>query len=409
MALHYGNNISGSWRRSMSGSSFASGPRLSGNLGVQSLNNNKEFSNQLSHNLRNVSNGANGAANNRGVNIPAAAHGDGVMQLPANFNLKPPLRGTGINGNVVNNINILNTSRTSSPSTHSLRNSLQGHNTITSADGRTYMQLNSDLKPLQRGAGATAGNSTRLNLPPDMPASSQAINTGSGSQYNIMDQRASLGMVNQTVNRSVNRIAGANAYNRTAGSVGAQLVGGYGKQREYYEKLADEAARRHGLDPHLVRAVITAESNFNPKVVSAAGAMGLMQLMPGTAQDMKVSDPFDPKQNIEGGTKYLAWLSQQFKGDESKILAAYNWGPGNVTRGGHMPLETRNYLVKVRQFRDAYQQLAAADKQALQIAQRTDKPAAIPNETPMDNNAAATDEVLIRKQDTENIALTPTA
>jgi hypothetical protein len=132
------------------------------------------------------------------------------------------------------------------------------------------------------------------------------------------------------------------------------------RSRAHYERLADAAAARHRLDPHLVRAVISAESSFNPTIVSRAGAMGLMQLMPGTAKDMEIDDPFDPAQNIEGGTKYLAWLYRKFDGDENKILAAYNWGPGNVERGGKMPAETRNYLQRVRKFREEFRQASLA-------------------------------------------------
>ena len=127
-------------------------------------------------------------------------------------------------------------------------------------------------------------------------------------------------------------------------------------RRHAYDKIINQAARRHGLDPHLVRAVITAESDFDPTCVSPAGAMGLMQLMPETARDLGVSDPFDPAQNIEGGTRYLAGLLRRFDGDLNKALAAYNWGPSNVEAGGRLPRETRNYLVKVARFQRLYRQ-----------------------------------------------------
>ncbi len=121
-------------------------------------------------------------------------------------------------------------------------------------------------------------------------------------------------------------------------------------RRQAYDKIIRQAARRHGLDPNLVRAVITAESDFDPSCVSSAGAMGLMQLMPETARDLGVKDPFDPAQNIEAGTRYLAGLLRRFCGDLNKALAAYNWGPSNVEAGGPLPRETRDYLVKVARF-----------------------------------------------------------
>ncbi len=117
--------------------------------------------------------------------------------------------------------------------------------------------------------------------------------------------------------------------------------------RAAFDRLIDQAAARHQVDPALVRAVVQAESDFDPACVSQAGAMGLMQLMPETAGDLGVSDPFDPAQNIDAGTRYLSMMLQRFGGDESRALAAYNWGPSNVESGGRYPAETRNYLRKV--------------------------------------------------------------
>lgn len=113
--------------------------------------------------------------------------------------------------------------------------------------------------------------------------------------------------------------------------------------------LVDEIAAFNGVDPHLARAVIQAESAFNYKARSHAGALGLMQLMPATAKRFGVLDPFDPRQNIEGGTKYLKWLSDYFKGDLTKVVAAYNAGEGAVDRHKGIPpfRETRAYVPKV--------------------------------------------------------------
>jgi len=113
--------------------------------------------------------------------------------------------------------------------------------------------------------------------------------------------------------------------------------------------MVDEVASSVGVDPFLARAVIQAESAFNYKARSKAGALGLMQLMPATAERFGVVDPFDPRQNISGGTKYLRWLLDYYKGDVTKTVAAYNAGEGAVDRHGGIPpfRETRAYVPRV--------------------------------------------------------------
>jgi soluble lytic murein transglycosylase-like protein len=113
--------------------------------------------------------------------------------------------------------------------------------------------------------------------------------------------------------------------------------------------LATAAARRHGLDPALVLAVVKVESAFRPQAVSPKGAQGLMQLMPPTARDLGVEDAFDPEQNLDGGARYLRQLLIRYKGDVKRALAAYNAGPGAVDRHKGIPpyRETRQYVRRV--------------------------------------------------------------
>ena len=117
------------------------------------------------------------------------------------------------------------------------------------------------------------------------------------------------------------------------------------------DQLILREAARHTVRPELVRAVIQVESGFNPRARSPKGAMGLMQLMPGTAAELGVLDPYDPEQNIRGGVAYLRRLLDRYDGDEELALAAYNAGPEAVARHGNQvpPFrETRSYLRRVR-------------------------------------------------------------
>lgn len=131
-------------------------------------------------------------------------------------------------------------------------------------------------------------------------------------------------------------------------------------QRPVSEKAVhahiNRAASKHKVDPLLIRAIIKTESDFNPYAVSTKGAQGLMQLMPGTAKDLRVADPFNAQQNIEGGTRYFSKLLHSYHGNIELSLAAYNAGPGRVKPYGTIPKipETVKYVSKVMKYYDAY-------------------------------------------------------
>ena len=119
--------------------------------------------------------------------------------------------------------------------------------------------------------------------------------------------------------------------------------------KESADALINSAAAREGIAVTLVRQVVQRESGLKPCAVSPKGALGLMQLMPATAEEMGVRDPFDPEDNVRGGVKYLKLLLERYAGDVAKTLAAYNAGPGRVDRVDGVPdiPETRRYVVDI--------------------------------------------------------------
>lgn len=124
-----------------------------------------------------------------------------------------------------------------------------------------------------------------------------------------------------------------------------------------YDQLIKNCAEKYGVSSSLVKAVIHAESGYNPNAVSSKGASGLMQLMPSTAKSLKVADRFNPKDNVEGGVKYLRFLLDTFSGDVTLALAAYNAGLSKVAKYGGIPPynETRTYVNRVLSYMQSYQ------------------------------------------------------
>ncbi len=127
---------------------------------------------------------------------------------------------------------------------------------------------------------------------------------------------------------------------------------------KHYDQLIREISQRHNINPALVKAVIKAESDFDPNAVSKKGARGLMQLMPQTLKDLKVYDPFHPRENINGGVRFLKRLLKRFNNNLSLTLAAYNAGPETVERYETIPpyQETQRYVKKVLNYFDRYRQ-----------------------------------------------------
>lgn len=129
-----------------------------------------------------------------------------------------------------------------------------------------------------------------------------------------------------------------------------------------YDTLIERTAKQYLLDPLLIKAIIKVESDFNPNATSSKGAQGLMQLMPATADELQVWNPYDARQNINGGVRYFKKLYDAYEGDITRSLAAYNAGPSRVTKEGPLPkiAETRNYIQKVIRYYQLYRRSRTA-------------------------------------------------
>ncbi len=151
----------------------------------------------------------------------------------------------------------------------------------------------------------------------------------------------------------VNTVGGCAGNGENEGKVSNKLQ--RGQDFEQINRVIEEAADKYKVEPALIKAVIMTESGGDPRAVSPAGAQGLMQIMPGTAAELGVTDPYDPYQNIMSGTRYLRQLIDHYRGNVRLALAAYNWGMGNLEkRPGDLPKETRDYIVRVEERYRAY-------------------------------------------------------
>ncbi len=171
--------------------------------------------------------------------------------------------------------------------------------------------------------------------------------------------------------RGFTPLGGASRTTQISSGASSQLSAAELANRQKIEDMIREVSARYRVDPALVRAVIQTESNWNSWAVSRKGALGLMQLVPGTAQQMGVNDAFDPKQNLDGGVHYLRTLLERYNGDLDRALAAYNAGPSAVDRAGGIPQfrETRDYVQKVTDsyFRPGSDRLPRAFEQSRPI------------------------------------------
>ena len=199
------------------------------------------------------------------------------------------------------------------------------------------------------------------NVQTTSPKFSQVLQESIGDDYRFRDTgatKAVFGTLVRPKNKlsaltdSISNVTGVSASSATSATTGAKKT--YSKQE--ISDIISKISAKHGVNEKLVRALIRQESGFNPKVVSKAGATGLMQLMPSTAKGLGVTNAYDAEQNIYGGTKYLKGLLDRFDNNKELALAAYNAGPNAVKKYKGIPpyAETQNYVKSIMKSYDKF-------------------------------------------------------
>jgi soluble lytic murein transglycosylase-like protein len=221
--------------------------------------------------------------------------------------------------------------------------------TTIEENGRKIFVNDQDPYPAPKKRAATASpryvkyvywSNTEHRWKPVAPASPNVMRAARSAAAEVSGYVATMPMKSVVVSNTETGRVNPNYQN---------LVRGRLVSSEAVDDAIETAARKHNVDPNLVRAIIKVESGGNPSAVSRKGAMGLMQLMPATARELKVSNPFDPAQNVDAGVRHLKGLLDNFRGDLNLTLAAYNAGEGAVLRNGGVPpySETRSYVRRI--------------------------------------------------------------
>jgi soluble lytic murein transglycosylase-like protein len=230
---------------------------------------------------------------------------------------------------------------------------------VSAEDGDESSHVSSQITP---GITATEENGRKIYVNDDAPARAQRVQAPQprrpalvywSSKQNRWKPVPSANTASMRAARSaaaeVTQYYGHDSVQSANAKIMSANAHGHQASQEEIDAAIVMSAARHNVDPNLVRAVVKVESNFNSNAVSRKGAMGLMQLMPSTARELKVKNPFDPEQNVDAGVRHLKQLLENYNGDVNLTLAAYNAGSGAVARSAGVPryAETQNYVRRI--------------------------------------------------------------
>ena len=223
-----------------------------------------------------------------------------------------------------------------------------------------YLQYRADVK---KTSDFAANMQAQPSLNPEVQKASMESEQKKVQQSAMEEATNPIPMENTSALNSTNPALNTANTNQTSMSTAASNTPSTRlmDKMKQYEPLIRAAADRYNIDPNWIAGICYQESRFNPRAVSHCGAMGLMQLMPGTASQLGVSNAFDPAQNIDGGAKYLRQMLDKFNGRMDLATAAYNAGPGNVIKHGGIPpfKETQGYVPHVLGYANGYKVAAA--------------------------------------------------